>query len=96
MNVLYYVGPYKAYNGKWRQMQTGPWSLASDPDDLHIKISDKNGNTREVSIDRLKLFKKRDLNELEDWSKINDESKLKLAVKNQPNLSDNDDDVELN
>ena len=76
-------------------MWTGPWSLVSDPDELHVKIADKNGNTRNVSIDRLKLFKKHDLDQLEDQSKLNEKSNLEMAVKNQPNLSDNDDDVEI-
>ena len=93
MRVLYYVGPHKAYNGKWRQMWTGPWSIISEPDELHIKITDKKGNIRAVSIDRLKIFKKRDLNEFENWS--NDSNILKMTKDNQPNMSDNDDDEEM-
>ena len=90
MNVLYYVGPHKAYNGKWRQMWTGPWVIASDPSDLHVKLTDKKGNIKEVSIDRLKSFKQQKFAEtikLEEYNK-----KLKMAINNQPNLSDNDED----
>ena len=89
MNVLHYVGPHKSYNGKWRQMWTGPWQIASDPDDIHIQISDKKGKLREVSIDRLKSFKSSDYSDTETWKEYQDS--LNLVKNNQPNFSDDDD-----
>ena len=90
MNVLYYVGPHKSYNGKWRQMWTGPWQIASDKDNLHIQIADKDGKIREVSVDRLKTFKSSHYKDTESWKEY--QNSLDIVKKNQPNLSDNDED----
>ena len=89
MNVLYYVGPHKGLNGKWRQMWTGPWQIASEPDDIHIQIIDKDGKMREVSVDRLKTFKSNDYKDTESWKQY--QNSLTMIKKNQPTFSDNDE-----
>ena len=73
-------------------MWTGPCSIISEPNELHVRITDKNGETKPVSVDRLKIFKRRDKENLKSWSNYNDT--LEMAKKNQPNLSDNDEDME--
>ena len=73
-------------------MWTGPWSIISEPNELHVRSTDKNGETKPVSVDRLKIFKRRDKENLKSWSNYNDT--LEMAKKNQPNLSDNDEDME--
>ena len=63
------------------------WSIA---DSVHIQISDKKGKKREVSVDRLKLFKTNDYKNLETWRDY--QKSFDLVTNNQPNLSDNDED----
>ena len=71
-------------------MWTGPWTITSEPDDLHIRIADKKGKMRDVSLDRLKIFKSSDYKNTETWNEY--QKSMELAMKNQPTLSDNDED----
>ena len=57
---------------------------------LSIKIADKSGKTRDVSVDRLKIFKSHIKNELIDWKLY--EQQMQSAIQNQPNLSEEEDD----
>ena len=50
---------------------------------------DNKGNARNVSLDRLKLFKQKDLEKLEKWS--NYEKQLNKLNKNKNYLSDEDE-----
>ena len=90
IKVLYYVGPHKGYNGKWRQKWTGPWQIDSDSNQSHIVITDSKGKRRDVSADRLKIFKIKDKKFYEKWE--NYKKRMDMIIKNQPNLSDNDED----
>ena len=87
--VLYYIGPYKGVNKKWRQIWTGPWTLTSDLGDRKATISDDNGDNRQVSFDRLKLFHQQDSQKYESWS--NYKELLKIVQLNKDYLSDDDE-----
>ena len=89
VKVLYYIGPHKGVNGKWRQRWTGPWRIAENSNAYNTKIMDNKGNARNVSLDRLKLFKQKDLEKLEKWS--NYEKQLNKLNKNKNYLSDEDE-----
>ena len=60
LQVLYYVGPNRGTNGKWRQTWTGPWRIHQKCGKYRVTIIDSRGKSKEVSIDRLKSFKASD------------------------------------
>ena len=57
VKVLYYVGPQRGMNGKWRQRWTGPWRIDNKCGQYRVTIIDNQGKIKEVSFDRLKIFK---------------------------------------
>ena len=71
--ILYYIGDKHEAQQKWRQKWTGPWLINSEViDHSTVQIADpENGNSKWVSVDRLKLFKqgKREVMKLKTYEK---------------------------
>ena len=68
--VLYYIGPQPGINGKWHQRWTGPWTITRGDGIHHVIISNKKGKTCKVSIDRLKIFKQKEMKEYMNWNEF--------------------------
>ena len=89
VKVLYYVGPHRGINGKWRQRWTGPWLLAKQSGQYRVTILDtESGKTYDVSIDRLKLFKENDKNMY--LNQYEYEDLLEKMKRDKPSESDED------
>ena len=73
IQVLYYVGPHKGVNGKWRQVWTGPWTITDQVIPGTFKISGIGNQTKQISGDRLKIFKRSDNEKLAPWSNYNEQ-----------------------
>ena len=89
LKVLYYVGPLQGINGKWSQTWTGPWTITKQLYNGKFQITDSNGKTKDVSGDRLKIFKiveKEKYHTYDEYVKTMD--RLKMHHKN---LKDEDD-----
>ena len=60
--ILYYIGDRDEPQQKWRQRWSGPWKIKGEViDDSSVEIYDtETGNSKWVSVDRIKLYKARD------------------------------------
>ena len=90
IQVLYYVGPHQGINGKWRQVWTGPWTIVDKILPGKFKITGIGGKTKEISGDRLKIFNRKDKEDLDSWS--NYESQLEAVESQSKDLDDDLDD----
>ena len=72
-SVLYYVGPHKTMNGKWRQVWTGPWTIVDQIYPGKFKITGVGNKYKYINGDRLKLFHRSDNESLEPWSNYEDQ-----------------------
>ena len=72
--ILYYIGDRDAPQQKWRQRWSGPWQIRGKViDDSTVEIFDpQNGNSKWVSVDRIKLYRKNDPSMI-SWMKHNQE-----------------------
>ena len=86
--VLYYVGPSRGQNGKWRQRWTGSWRIHQKCGKFRVTIIDARGKTKEISVDRLKSFKSGDERDYYRYSEYL--KQLKKLSKDQVYLSDNE------
>ena len=93
MSVLYYIGPHKGINGKWRQRWTGPWLISNRISESTVNICDKWGDSRNVSIDRIKQFKHRDKNDLIRWKEYT--KLLETVSDNRIAAVDSDEDEDI-
>ena len=60
--VLYFIGDKHTHNGKWKRKFTGPWTIVKVLNDSTVIIQDDElGAQLRASIDRLKLFKKQEI-----------------------------------
>ena len=84
--VLYYIGPQSGLNGKWHQRWTGPWTITSGAGTHKVKITDTKGTNCDVSIDRLKLFKQKEMKNYMKWNEF--EEMLKRQQSSDLNLDD--------
>ena len=86
LKVLYYVGPQKGINGKWRQRWTGPWTILTKLGNYRVRIGDINNNSIDVSIERLKKSK---YNDLKNYINMNEyEKELERVQQNNINLDE--------
>ena len=66
--VLYYIGDKKISQYKWRQRYTGPWTIDKIINESSLIIGDPTtGNQKRVSFDRIKLFKRHNFQNYEDF-----------------------------
>ena len=72
--ILYYIGDREAPQQKWRQRWSGPWQIRGKViDDSTVEIVDpQNGNSKWVSVDRIKLYRKNDPDMI-SWMQYNNE-----------------------
>ena len=89
LKVLYYVGPLQGVNGKWSQTWTGPWTITKQIFEGKFEISDSNGKTKDVSGDRLKLFKTVEKDNYHTYDEY--EKTMKTLTKHHENIQDEQD-----
>ena len=98
--ILYYIGDRKSSQYKWKQKWTGPWIIDKRLNDSTIIIGDpETGNQKRVSIDRCKIFNKRDMDRFSelfdnDKSYIDNENEL-LNMYTRYNVETHSKDIQL-
>ena len=93
IKVLYYIGPHKGQNGKWRQRWTGPWTIKHKINRKMVEIVDNFNKKKDVAVDRLKIFKTFKPDELIDWDTYN--RRLDSAQNNKITMDEDDSDNEI-